>query len=98
MGKIKDTARRTLTFSVCLALSVSSLSARTIEVGKGKAFVSISKALRTAKPHDVILVYGNKVYKEHLLIDKPVLLRGTGHPVVDGGQRGNVVSTYHYGN
>ena len=92
MGKIKETARRTLTFSVCLALSVSSLSARTIEVGKGKAFVSISKALRTAKPHDVILVYGNKVYKEHLLIDKPVLLRGTGHPVVDGGQRGNVVS------
>ena len=48
---------------------------RTIDVGKGKTFPTIHDALKSAQPHDEIVVYAGKVYKEHLLIDKPITLK-----------------------
>ena len=90
MGKIKSTTSRTLITLVCLTLSTT-LSARTIEVGEGKVFSSITMAINTAKPHDEILVYGKKIYKERLLINKPITLKGVGTPIIDGSKKGNVI-------
>ena len=91
MGKIKSTTRRALTTLICLSFSIITLSARTIEVGEGKAFSSISAALHKAKAKDEILIYGKKVYKERLVIQKPITLKGVGTPIIDGGQRGDVI-------
>lgn len=91
MGKIKSTTRRALTTLICLSFSIITLSARTIEVGEGKAFSSISAALHKAKAKDEILIYGKKIYKEHLVIQKPITLKGVGTPIIDGGQRGDVI-------
>ena len=67
MGKIKSTTRRALTTLICLSFSIITLSARTIEVGEGKAFSSINAALHKAKAKDEILIYGKKIYKERLV-------------------------------
>lgn len=91
MGKIKSTTRRALTTLICLSFSIITLSARTIEVGEGKAFSSISAALHKAKAKDEILIYGKKIYKERLVIQKPITLKGVGIPIIDGGQRGDVI-------
>lgn len=91
MGKIKSTTRRALTTLICLSFSIITLSARTIEVGEGKAFSSISAALHKAKAKDEILIYGKKIYKERLVIQKPITLKGVGTPIIDGGQRGDVI-------
>lgn len=92
MGKIKSTTRRALTTLICLSFSIITLSARTIEVGEGKAFSSISAALHKAKAKDEILIYGKKIYKERLVIQKPITLKGVGTPIIDGGQRGDVIN------
>ena len=91
MGKIKSTTRRALTPLICLSFSIITLSARTIEVGEGKAFSSINAALHKAKAKDEILIYGKKIYKEHLVIQKPITLKGVGTPIIDGEQRGDVI-------
>lgn len=91
MGKIKSTTRRALTTLICLSFSIITLSARTIEVGEGKVFSSISAALHKAKAKDEILIYGKKIYKERLVIQKPITLKGVGTPIIDGGQRGDVI-------
>ena len=91
MGKIKSTTRRALTTLICLSFSIITLSARIIEVGEGKAFSSISAALHKAKAKDEILIYGKKIYKERLVIQKPITLKGVGTPIIDGGQRGDVI-------
>lgn len=91
MGKIKSTTRRALTTLICLSFSIITLSARTIEVGERKAFSSISAALHKAKAKDEILIYGKKIYKERLVIQKPITLKGVGTPIIDGGQRGDVI-------
>lgn len=91
MGKIKSTTRRALTTLICLSFSIITLSARTIEVGEGKAFSSINAALHKAKAKDEILIYGKKIYKERLVIQKPITLKGVGTPIIDGGQRGDVI-------
>ena len=91
MGKIKSTTRRALTTLICLSFSIITLSARTIEVGEGKAFSSISAALHKAKAKDEILIYGKKIYKERLVIQKPITLKGVGTPIIDGEQRGDVI-------
>ena len=91
MGKIKSTTRRALTTLICLSFSIITLSARTIEVGDGKAFSSISAALHKAKAKDEILIYGKKIYKERIVIQKPITLKGVGTPIIDGGQRGDVI-------
>ena len=60
-------------------------------MGEGKAFSSISAALHKAKAKDEILIYGKKIYKERLVIQKPITLKGVGTPIIDGGQRGDVI-------
>lgn len=87
MGKIKNTTLRILITFVSLIFSTTTLSARTIEVGEGKAFSTITEAISVAKPHDVVCIYGKKIYKERLTINKPITLKGVETPIIDGGQK-----------
>ena len=51
---------------------------------------SIAAALRTAGPGDTITV-ARGYYPEHLVIDKPLRLRGVDRPTLSGGNRGDVI-------
>jgi nitrous oxidase accessory protein len=65
---------------------------KTIRVGRQQAFTSIKQAIAYAAKGDTILV-GPGLYKEkNLVIDKPVLLKGIGFPVLDGEKKYEVIS------
>lgn len=51
---------------------------------------SIAHAIRAAEPGDTVLV-GRGLYKEHLLIDKPLTLRGLDRPTLSGANSGDVI-------
>lgn len=51
---------------------------------------SISAAVARAGHGDTVLV-GRGHYREHLLIDKPLTLKGISRPTLDGGNQGDVI-------
>ncbi|MBM5812711.1 MAG: nitrous oxide reductase family maturation protein NosD [Gammaproteobacteria bacterium] len=51
---------------------------------------SIDAALRAARPGDVVVVERGD-YLEHLVIDRPLTLRGQGRPTLSAGGRGDVI-------
>lgn len=56
----------------------------------GNYYSSISDALDNVPPHSTIYV-GQGLYREHIVIDKPVKIVGEGSPVLDGGLSGTIV-------
>src|SRR5690606_4230624 len=52
---------------------------------------SISEALGRAEEGDTIIIPGPQVYRERLVIAKPVRLIGANSPVVDSGGSGTTV-------
>jgi nitrous oxidase accessory protein len=77
--------RAVLSFTL-LALALSPRAA-TIE-----ATDSISQALADARAGDTILARGPMVFREHLVIDKPVRLVGRNWPVLDAGAHGTPIT------
>ncbi len=72
-----------------LLLAVS-LQGGQIVVGGAAGYTSIGAALETAEPGDTVLVLPG-IYREHLVISKPVTLVGQPGAVIDGGGSGVVV-------
>ena len=76
---------------VVLALVAASADARTWTVGgDGADFPLIAPAIAAASAGDVIRVRGG-VYREDLILDRPLALRGEGHPSLFGTGLGSVV-------
>ncbi len=65
-------------------------SAATVEVGPGTTHPTISGGIAAAAPGDEVLVRPG-IYREHLRIDRPLVLRGSAGAIVDGGGSGTVV-------
>ena len=76
-----------------LSLSFSFLSfAKKLEVGKGKAFSSITRALAAAAEGDTVYVFEG-VYKEgNISVSKGVHLIGVHYPVLDGQKKYEILS------
>lgn len=51
---------------------------------------SISRAIQSAAPGDIVAVERG-YYEDHLVIDKPLTLRGIDRPTLSGGNRGDVI-------
>lgn len=77
-------------FSVLSVVNLEYAHAKTVTVGKGKAFKSIQEAIKRAAKGDTIKV-SEGTYSESLVINKGVTLTGEGFPVINGGGTGNVV-------
>ncbi len=56
----------------------------------GNVYNSISEALENAPPYTTIYV-GPGIYREHIVIKKPVKIIGEDYPVIDGELRGTLV-------
>ncbi|MES2319364.1 MAG: nitrous oxide reductase family maturation protein NosD [Pseudomonadota bacterium] len=74
-------------FGLLLAMLAASAACAELRVMAGQSIVA---AIRAAAPGDTLLVErGN--YQEHLLIDKPLTLRGVGRPTISGQNSGDVI-------
>ena len=72
--------------------TTESAAGKTIRVSPGGPLRSISGAIASASPGDEIIVEGPGVYKEHIVVDKPLTITGEGRPVIDGEGSGTVVT------
>ncbi len=66
--------------------------ANTWHVGKGKKFSSVNAAIRASANGDTILVYAGTYYEKNITVNKKLLLKGIGHPVLDGEKKYEVIS------
>lgn len=67
-------------------------SAKTIKAGKGQAITEIQKAIDLSAAGDTVLVSEGTYRQGNLLINKPVVLIGINHPVLDGETKHELIS------
>ncbi len=72
--------------------TTESAAGKTVRVSPGGPLRSISEAIASASPGGEIIVEGPGVYKEHIVVDKPLTITGEGRPVIDGEGSGTVVT------
>jgi nitrous oxidase accessory protein len=78
-----------LFFACCISLTTS---ARTLKVGKGQAFTSITAAINFSIAGDSIIV-SNGLYREkNIIINKNITLIGIGFPILDGESKYEILS------
>ena len=87
--------QKLLSAIILAALSIASAQAAAITVGpEGCDYDSIQGAVEAAEPGDTITVEGG-TYKENVIVDKSLVLRGKGsgegRPVIDGNGVGSAV-------
>lgn len=83
-------ARLFLAF-LCWLLSGAGAAAATLTVGPNQPYTSIGAAIAAASPGDTVRIQAG-VYREHLLVDRPLTLVGEPGAIIDGGGEGDVVT------
>lgn len=79
--------------SIILLLSlIFPSTARTLIVRPQSPLSSISQALGHAAPGDTVLVYPGVYYEKSVVIDKAIVLKGVGRPILDGEHRYEIVT------
>ena len=84
--------RRFWITSLAAAWTVCDLFAQSLHVGPGFTFASIRQAIAAAGPRDTVWVHGGTYKEGNIVIDKPLVLRGVDHPVLDGEHKYEVLS------
>ncbi len=79
-----------LTILICFAALHS--HADTLYVGKAQLYTNIAEAIKTAKSFDVIIVSAGVYHEKNLVVNKPLIIKGIGHPVLDGEGKYEIVS------
>lgn len=64
--------------------------AATLRVGPGARFQTISQAVAAAAPGDTVRIAAG-VYREHVVVTRPVVLSGEGEAVIDGEGTGTLL-------
>lgn len=68
------------------------LKANTWLVGKNQKITSVAAAVNAAVAGDTILVYAGTYREKNLVINKRLVLKGMGYPVLDGEKKYEVIS------
>lgn len=87
-----------LFYIILLLISFSflnnSLFAQTIEVCSNCENKSIKEAISKAKKHDTILIKKGTYKEYNIIIDKPLTLLGEDYPIIDGENKGEIISIH----
>lgn len=81
-----------LLYIFSLLTLVTNLQATTRQVGKNKAFATVTAAIQAARTGDTVLVSAGLYREKNLIVDKKIVLKGTGYPVLDGEKKYEVIS------
>lgn len=77
-----------------LIFCMQQADAKTIIVGKGQPYTTIKSGLQAAGHGDTVIVQSG-IYKESdINITKRLYVKGIGYPVIDGEQKGTIVSIH----
>jgi nitrous oxidase accessory protein len=77
---------------ILLLLTAGAATGRTLTVHPNGMLPVIAEAVRRATAGDTILVYPGVYHENTLIIDKPVLLKGIGRPILDGEHKYEIVT------
>ncbi|HOY97613.1 MAG TPA: nitrous oxide reductase family maturation protein NosD [Catalimonadaceae bacterium] len=77
---------------VLLVFATHVTQGRNLEVGNGKAFATISKAFKESVHGDTVSVFAGLYHEGNLLINKKILFRGFGLPILDGDRKYEVLT------
>lgn len=75
-----------------LTISYCNVSANTIYVGANRSIKTISSAILSAQTGDTILVDSGHYKEKNLIVDKSIILKGLGYPVLDGENKYEIVA------
>jgi len=76
----------------CMLFGIAFVQAETIRVCSSCTYSSIKEAVLIANPHDTVLVEKG-IYKEiNIRIDKPLTLKGLDLPIIDGEDKGEIIT------
>ena len=68
------------------------VNARVLHVGSNQLYKTITNAIQAAVINDTILVDVGLYHEKNLQINKTIVLKGIGHPVLDGEKKYEVIS------
>lgn len=79
--------------TICLLICFGNgLMANTWYVGKNRNIVSVAAAVKLAKAGDTILVDAGAYFEKNLIVNKKLVLKGKGYPVLNGEKKYEVIS------
>lgn len=79
--------------TICLLICFGNgLMANTWYVGKNRTIVSVAAAVKLAKAGDTILVDAGAYFEKNLIVNKKLVLKGKGYPVLNGEKKYEVIS------
>lgn len=79
-------------FFIFLSLLYFSASAANIYVGAKRTQKTLNSAILSAQPGDTIFVDAGHYREKNLIIDKSIVLKGIGFPVLDGEKKYEIIS------
>lgn len=68
------------------------INGKTIEVCNSCTYKNISKAVKDANSFDTILIKKGTYKEYNIVIDKPLILLGENYPVIDGEDKGEIIT------
>ncbi|RYG23632.1 MAG: nitrous oxide reductase family maturation protein NosD, partial [Chitinophagaceae bacterium] len=75
-----------------LVFLINPAIAQVLRVGKAHSFKTIKAALAAAKDGDTVEVEAGLYKEQNIIIDKQIVFKGIGHPVLDGEKKYEVIS------
>jgi len=81
-------------FGLLVLLSLSGVHAKTLRVCVGCEWSSIQEAISASSPYDTLLIREGTYREFDLKVDKPLTIIGQNYPVIDGMEKGEILSIY----
>lgn len=79
-------------FALLLPLLTSSAMAGIIRVSTAGPLRSLQQAINQAKPGDTILVNAGHYRESNIQVNKPLVIKGIGYPVIDGEKKQEIIN------
>lgn len=76
----------------CILFGMALVQAETIKVCSSCTYSSIKEAVIKAQPYDTVLVEKGLYNEFNIRIDKPLVLKGIDLPVIDGEDKGEIIT------